>query len=82
MKTHLFCLIVLLSAPRLALAEIRMSSIFGDSMVVQREKLVWLAADGVGDYTNTAIDLVANLFGAIAGTVYMHLTRVNVGIDL
>ncbi len=38
MKTRLFCLIVLLSAPQLALAELRMASIFGDSMVVQREK--------------------------------------------
>ena len=30
-----------------------------------------LGTDGVGGYTNTAIDLVANLLGAIVGTLYM-----------
>ena len=38
MKIRLLGLLVLLSAPQLALAELRMSSIFGDSMVVQRDK--------------------------------------------
>ena len=56
------------------------SSVGALNEVIEFIAVVWLAADGVGDYTNTAIDLVANLLGAIAGTLYMHLTRVDAGI--
>ncbi len=51
------------------------SSIGAINEVIEFLAVVWLGATGVGDYTNTAIDLVANLVGAIVGTVYMHFSR-------
>lgn len=51
------------------------SSVGAINEVVEFLAVVWLGATGVGDYTNTAIDLVANLAGAVVGTVYMHFSR-------
>ncbi len=51
------------------------SSLGALNEVIEFLAVIGLAADGVGGYTNTAIDLVANLLGAIVGTVYMHFTR-------
>ena len=57
------------------------SSLGALNEVIEFMAVVWLAADGVGGYTNTAIDLVANLLGAIAGTVYMHLSHAGASVD-
>ena len=48
------------------------SSISAVNEIIEFLAVVALGADGVGGYTNTAIDLVANLLGAIAGTLYMY----------
>ena len=48
------------------------SSIGALNEIVEFAAVVLLGTDGVGGYTNTAIDLVANLLGAIVGTAYMH----------
>ena len=47
------------------------SSIGALNEIIEFVAVVALGTDGVGGYVNTAIDLVANLFGAILGTVYM-----------
>ena len=51
------------------------SSLGALNEVIEFLAVVWLGADGVGGYTNTAIDLVANLLGALCGALYMHLSR-------
>ena len=51
------------------------SSLGAVNEVVEFLAVVWLGATGVGGYTNTAIDLVANLLGAIVGTIYMYYSR-------
>ena len=48
------------------------SSIGAANEIIEFLAVVALGTDGVGGYTNTAIDLVANLLGAIAGTLYMY----------
>ena len=48
------------------------SSIGAINEIIEFLAVVGLGTDGVGGYTNTAIDLVANLLGAIAGTLYMY----------
>jgi putative membrane protein len=40
--------------------------------VIEFLAVVAFGTDGVGGYINTAIDLVANLLGAITGTLYMY----------
>jgi len=52
------------------------SSIGAVNEIIEFLAVVALGTDGVGGYTNTAIDLVANLLGAIVGTLYMHFTRI------
>ena len=47
------------------------SSVGALNEVIEFLAVVLLGSEGVGGYTNTAIDLVANLIGAIVGTVYM-----------
>lgn len=56
------CLVTILAA----------SSIGAANEIIEFLAVVALGTDGVGGYTNTAIDLVANLLGAIAGTLYMY----------
>jgi len=51
------------------------SSIGAVNEIIEFLAVVALGTDGVGGYTNTAIDLVANLIGAIAGTLYMYAKR-------
>lgn len=46
------------------------SGIGGLNEVVEFSAVVFLGSTGVGGYTNTALDLVANSLGAIAGTVF------------
>ncbi len=48
------------------------SSIGALNEIVEFAAVVLFGAAGVGGYTNTAIDLVANLLGAILGTLFMH----------
>lgn len=48
------------------------SSIGAINEIIEFLAVVTLGTDGVGGYTNTAIDLVANLLGAITGTLYMY----------
>jgi uncharacterized membrane protein YjdF len=48
------------------------SSIGAVNEIIEFLAVVGLGTDGVGGYTNTAIDLVANLLGAITGTLYMY----------
>lgn len=47
------------------------SSLGAVNEVIEFLAVVMLDTQGVGGYTNTAIDLVANLLGAIAGTLLM-----------
>jgi len=47
------------------------SSIGALNEIIEFVAVVALGTDGVGGYINTAIDLVANLLGAIVGTLYM-----------
>lgn len=51
------------------------SSLGAVNEIVEFLAVVLLDSQGVGGYTNTAIDLVANLLGAIAGTLWMHGKR-------
>ncbi len=51
------------------------SSIGALNEIVEFAAVVLFDSDGVGGYTNTAIDLVANLLGAMLGTFYMHRRR-------
>ena len=51
------------------------SSIGALNEIVEFLAVILLGSEGVGDYTNTAIDLVANLIGAIVGTLFMHARR-------
>ncbi len=51
------------------------SSLGALNEVIEFSAVVLLDSDGVGGYTNTAIDLVANLLGAIVGTFYMQRTQ-------
>ena len=48
------------------------SSIGAGNEIIEFLAVVALGTDGVGGYTNTALDLVANLLGAITGTLYMN----------
>ena len=48
------------------------SSIGALNEIIEFAAVVLLGTEGVGGYTNTAIDLVANLLGAVAGTLYMY----------
>ena len=48
------------------------SSLGAVNEIIEFLAVVMFSINGVGGYTNTAIDLVANLFGAIIGTLYMH----------
>ena len=48
------------------------SSLGAVNEIVEFLAVILLGSEGVGGYTNTAIDLVANLLGAIVGTVYMY----------
>ncbi len=48
------------------------SSLGAINEVIEFLAVVMLSINGVGGYINTAIDLVANLFGAITGTLYMY----------
>ena len=48
------------------------SSLGAINEIIEFLAVVLLNSSGVGGYTNTAIDLVANLLGAIVGTVFMH----------
>lgn len=56
--------------PRAVLTVLAASGIGGLNEVVEFTAVVVLGSTGVGDYTNTALDLVANLLGAIAGTAF------------
>lgn len=49
------------------------SGIGGLNEVIEFSAVVFVGSTGVGGYTNTALDLVANLVGAIAGTVFCAL---------
>lgn len=60
-NTMVVCVVTILAA----------SSIGALNEVIEFVAVVMLGTDGVGGYTNTAIDLVANLLGAIVGTLYM-----------
>jgi len=51
------------------------SSIGAVNEIIEFLAVVALGTDGVGGYTNTAIDLVANLMGAIVGTLYRYARR-------
>ena len=51
------------------------SSLGALNEVIEFSAVVLLDSDGVGGYTNTAIDLVANLLGASVGTFYMPRTQ-------
>lgn len=50
------------------------SSVGAVNEIIEFLAVVMLGTDGVGGYTNTAIDLVANLLGAIVGTLFMYRT--------
>ena len=52
------------------------SSLGAVNEIIEFLAVVLFATQGVGGYTNTAIDLVANLLGAITGTLFM-LARQN-----
>lgn len=52
------------------------SSIGAINEIIEFLAVVALGTDGVGGYTNTAIDLVANLLGAIVGTLYTYARTV------
>lgn len=60
-NNHVVCVLTILAA----------SSIGALNEIIEFIAVVALDTDGVGGYTNTALDLVANLLGAIAGTLYM-----------
>lgn len=47
------------------------SGIGGLNEVIEFSAVVIVGSTGVGDYTNTALDLVANLLGAVIGAGYM-----------
>ena len=53
------------------------SSIGAINEIIEFFAVVVLDTDGVGGYINTAIDLVANLLGAIVGTIYMYVKQLN-----
>ncbi len=57
------------------------SSLGAINEVIEFLAVVWFATEGVGGYTNTAIDLVANLLGAIAGTLFMLARQGKSGPD-
>lgn len=48
------------------------SSVGAVNEIVEFLAVILLGSEGVGGYTNTAIDLVANLLGAIVGTLYIY----------
>ena len=52
------------------------SSIGAINEIIEFFAVVVLDTDGVGGYINTAIDLVANLLGAIVGTIYMYVKQI------
>ena len=51
------------------------SSLGAINEIIEFLAVVLLDSQGVGGYTNTAIDLVANLLGATAGTLLMTVRR-------
>lgn len=51
------------------------SSIGAINEIIEFLAVVVLDTDGVGGYFNTVIDLVANLLGAITGTLYMYAKK-------
>jgi len=65
-NTTVVCVITILAA----------SSIGALNEIIEFAAVILLGTEGVGDYTNTAIDLVANLFGAMVGTLYMVSRKV------
>ncbi len=48
------------------------SSLGAVNEIIEFFAFVMIGTEGVGGYINTAIDLVANLLGAIVGTLYMY----------
>jgi len=48
------------------------SSVGAINEIIEFFAFIMLGTAGVGGYINTAIDLVANLLGAIVGTLYMY----------
>ncbi len=56
------CIITILAA----------SSLGALNEIIEFLAFIMLGTEGVGGYVNTAIDLVANLLGAIVGTLYMN----------
>ena len=48
------------------------SSLGALNEIIEFLAFIMLGTEGVGGYVNTAIDLVANLLGAIVGTLYMN----------
>lgn len=59
------CLITILAA----------SSLGAVNEIIEFLAFMMLGTEGVGGYINTAIDLVANLLGAIIGTLYMYAKK-------
>ena len=60
------------SAVVLVVTILAASSIGAINEIIEFFAVVALNTDGVGGYINTAIDLIANLLGAIVGTIYMY----------
>lgn len=61
------CIITILAA----------SSLGALNEIIEFLAFIMLGTEGVGGYVNTAIDLVANLLGAIVGTFYMNSRKEN-----
>ncbi len=53
------------------------SSLGALNEIIEFLAFIMLGTEGVGGYINTAIDLVANLLGAIVGTLYMNFKKEN-----
>lgn len=51
------------------------SSLGAVNEIIEFFAFMLLGTEGVGGYINTAIDLVANLLGAILGTLYMYINQ-------
>lgn len=76
MKLRILSLIALLSVSNIALAEVRMASIFGDSMVVQRDKPI-----RVWGWTEPGIDVSVQLADKSAKTKSDSSGRFDVSLD-
>ena len=61
-STLVVCVVTILAA----------SSIGALNEIIEFFAVVAFGTDGVGGYINTVIDLIANLLGAITGTIYMY----------